>query len=159
MAGMIDRQVLIDRFAELLPLATQWATNEQDRILREGRPLDADLAADARALGVRTPERVRWLVVETIARPKNRLLKAACDAIDFLGPETRGLTLGYAIFIRADCAAERALMRHELVHVAQYKRLGGIEPFLRQYLMECLVVGYEASPLEQEAVVQSARLS
>jgi hypothetical protein len=116
------------------------------------------LADDARALGVRTPERVRWLEVETIARPENAVLKAACDAIDFLDPGTHGLTLGYGIFIRADCAGERALMRHELVHVAQYERLGGIEPFLQQYLMECLTVGYDASPLEQEAIVQSSQL-
>ena len=43
------------------------------------------------------------------------------------------------------------MIAHELVHVAQYERLGGIEPFLRQYLRECLTVGYDESALENEA--------
>lgn len=155
---MIDRQMLIDRFGELLPLAARWANGEQERILRDGLPLDAASLQDARALGVRLPERVRWLEVESIPRPVDEILKVACDAIDFLGPETQGLTLGHGIFIRADRANDRDLMAHELVHVAQYERMGGVQPFLEQYLMECLTVGYGESPLEREAIVQSAEL-
>lgn len=30
--------------------------------------------------------------------------------------------------------------------------MGGIEPFLAQYLKECLEIGYPAAPMEQEAV-------
>lgn len=156
---MIDREGLIDRFGEVLPLAVQWATEEEKRILRDGVPLDPQSWDDARALGVRMPERVRSLKVECIPRPETDILKAACDAIDFLGPGTHGLTLGYGIFIRRDCAGGRELMAHELVHVAQYERMGGIEPFLQQYLMECLSLGYEESPLEREAISQSAHLS
>ena len=155
---MVDREILISRFDEVLPRAVQWAEREEERIVRDGMKLNAQSLQDARRLGVETPERVRWLEVAVVPRPENAILKAACDAIDFLGPETQGLTLGYGIFIRASCAGERGLMAHELVHVAQYERLGGIETFLRQYLMECLTVGYEASPLEQEAIIQSAHL-
>jgi hypothetical protein len=155
---MIDREGLIDRFGELLPLAAQWAREKEKRILRDGLPLDPHSLHDARALGVLRPDRVRWLKVECIPRPETEILKAACDAIDFLGPGTQGLTLGYGIFIRHDCAGVRALMGHELVHVAQYERLGGIEAFLQQYLMECLSLGYEESPLEREAIAQSAHL-
>jgi len=45
-----------------------------------------------------------------------------------------------------------------LVHVAQYERSGGILPFLRRYLFECLTVGYSASPLELEAIAVTARV-
>jgi hypothetical protein len=155
---MLDRQMLIERFGELLPLAASWAAAEEERILQDGLPLSPASLRDARALGVRLPERVRWQKVETIPRPVEEVLKLACDAIQFLGPETQGLTLGHGIFIRADRANDRDLVAHELVHVVQYERMGGIRPFLEQYLMECLTVGYGESPLEQEAILRSARL-
>ena len=96
--------------------------------------------------------------VETIPRPSQPQLKAACDAIDFLTPATRGLTLGHGIFIRSDCWRDRLLIVHELVHVAQYDRAGGILPFLRRYLFECLTVGYSAAPVELEAIAVTARV-
>jgi hypothetical protein len=61
------------------------------------------------------------------------------------------LTLRHGIFIRADEWGDRRLVVHELAHTAQYERLGGFGPFLRQYLQECVTVGYPATPLEQEA--------
>ena len=93
-----------------------------------------------------------------IPRPSQPQLKAACDAIDFLTPATRGLTLGYGIFIRSDCWGDRLLVVHELVHVAQYESFGGILPFLHRYLFECLTVGYSAALLEQEAIAVAARV-
>ena len=72
---------------------------------------------------------------------------------------TRGLTLNYGIFIRSDCWADRLLIVHELAHVAQYERLGGILPFLRKYLFECLTVGYAAAALELEATAVTVRVS
>ena len=42
-------------------------------------------------------------------------------------------------------------MVHELAHTIQYERLGGIKPFLRAYLEECLSLGYPNGPLEQKA--------
>jgi len=44
------------------------------------------------------------------------------------------------------------LVVHELAHTWQYERLGGLRPFLKQYLYECLVApGYPFGHLEQEA--------
>jgi len=40
---------------------------------------------------------------------------------------------------------------HELVHTHQYERLGGIEPYLRQYLTERQTFNYPNNPLEVEA--------
>jgi hypothetical protein len=107
---------------------------------------------------LRQPERVRLLALARVPMPDNLTLKAAAEAIQFLTPATRGLTLRYGIFIRQDCWSDRRLVAHELVHTAQYERLGGIEPFLRQYLLECLQVGYPAAPLEQEAIAVASRL-
>lgn len=154
----MDRQLVIAQFEALLPLAVEWAAGCEERILREGVSLLEQEIIDAQAVGVQSPHRVRLLSVDVIPRPTEPRLKAACDAIDFLSPATRGLTLRYGVFIRSDCWGDRRLIVHELIHTAQYERLGGIEPFLRRYLFECVTIGYPQSPLEQEAINLAARL-
>jgi hypothetical protein len=47
---------------------------------------------------------------------------------------------------------------HELGHTLQYERLGGFEAFLRQYLFECITIGYPAAPMEQEVVHRTAEI-
>ena len=154
----MTRQLLLSQFDKLLPLATNWAAAVERRILREGVPLSEQGLADARSLGVREPERVRLLALDSVPTPTDLTLKTAVAAIQFLTPATRGLALRYGIFVRSDCWGERRLIAHELVHTAQYERLGGIRPFLRQYLTECLTVGYPAGPMEQEAIATVGRL-
>lgn len=151
-------EAIVAQFERLLPLATEWAAETEAGILRAGVSLSAQELKDGQALGLGAPERVRLLRVSLIRRPELPALCEACEALDFLTTETRGLTLGYGILIRSDCWRDRQLIAHELVHTGQYERLGGIEPFLRQYLMECLTVGYAESPLEMEAVFRSASL-
>jgi hypothetical protein len=154
----VNREFLIAHFEMLLPLAIKWAAAVEKRILRDGVPLSDQEMADARAVGVREPERVRVLALARVPAPRNLTLRTAAAAIQFLTPETRGLALRYGIFVRSDCWGERGLVAHELAHTAQYERLGGIEPFLRQYLQECLTIGYPAAPMEQEAIVAAGRL-
>jgi hypothetical protein len=143
---------------ELLPLAVAWAEEQERRILAKGFHLTAAQRSDARALGVAHPERVRLLPVIAISRPENPVLRAAAERAQIINPFTRGLTLRYGIYLRADEASDRALLAHELVHVSQYERMGGFLPFLRQYIYECLTVGYMASAQEQEAIQRSAAL-
>ena len=69
-----------------------------------------------------------------------------------------GLAAGRGIFVRVGHEGSRSLLAHELVHTAQYERLGGIRPFLRRYLRECMVLGYAGAPMEREAVEESASL-
>src|SRR5436190_16437960 len=117
----MNSESLLAQFDALLPLAAAWATEQEQKILRDGVSLSAGEIADACAIGVQGPDRIRLLQVETIPRPSQPQLKAACDAIDFLTPATRGLTLGHGIFIRSDCWRDRLLVVHELVHIAQYE--------------------------------------
>ena len=155
---LMNQESVLSQFEMLFPLAATWATEQEQTIVRDGVPLSNQEVDDARAIGVQNPNQVRLLQVETIPRPSQTQLKAACEAIDFLTPATRGLTLGYGIVIRSDCWRDRLLIVHELVHVAQYERLGGILPFLRKYLFECLTMGYAAAPLELEAIAVAARV-
>jgi hypothetical protein len=140
------------QFEELLPLAVAWAEAQEVRILADGVALSAAQLSDARTIGVKRPERVRLLAVDAIVRPENSLLRAAAEATHLINPFTRGLTLRYGIYLRRDVASDRFLVAHELAHTAQYERVGGFFPFLRQYLDECLTIGYPAAPMEQEAI-------
>jgi hypothetical protein len=113
---------------------------------------------DAESIGITYPDRVRLLRVPRIPMPEHPLLREAATATQLISPNTGGLTLRYGIFIRADCWGDRALVFHELVHTWQYERLGGFQPFLQQYLHECVTIGYRAAPMEQEAITTTARL-
>jgi hypothetical protein len=143
---------------DLLPMAVAWAEEQERRILTKGFPLTAAQRSDARAMGVAHPEKVRLLPVVAISRPENPVLRKAAESAQIINPFTRGLTLRYGIYLRADEASDRGLLAHELVHVGQYERMGGILPFLRQYIYECLTVGYPASNIEQEAIRRAAEL-
>lgn len=155
---MKDRDTLLSEFATLLPLAAQWAADEEQRVLREGVPLNEQEMSDARKLGVREPKRVRLLRVDSVPFPAQPQLRAAAETVHFLTPETRGLTLQYGIFVRWDCWRDRALIAHELFHTVQYEQLGGILPFLQKYLIECLTIGYANAPMELEAVAAAGRI-
>lgn len=147
-----------EQFELLLPLACQWAAEQEAHILATGEALSAAQLADARLVGVSTPERVRILYVPEILRPRHPLLRQAAEATQLISPHTGGLTLRYGIFIRSDCRGDRALVVHELGHTLQYERLGSFDAFLRQYLFECITTGYPAAPMEQEVVSLTARI-
>jgi hypothetical protein len=147
-----------EEFKVLIPLACAWALEQESTILRDGVPLSPAQAMDAKSINVVHPEKIRLLKVVRIPVPENPALRDAASAIQLISPRTGGLTLRYGIFIRANCWDDRRSVFHELVHTLQYERLGGIQQFLRQYLFECITVGYPAAPLEQEAVSTTARL-
>lgn len=128
-------------------LAARWAREEERRILQQGAPLTMEQMVDARAAGVRSPERVRVLRTPCVPIPYPRLAGWA----GYAAKDTLGMALGYGIFIQEPFWGNRLLWVHELVHVAQYERLGGLKGFLREYLRECLSMGYGLGPLEREA--------
>jgi hypothetical protein len=147
----VQSENLTNQFNTVLRFAAEWAREQEQRILREGQPLSTDQVADARAAGVREPERVRVLPVEEIPAPPHPILKAMAAQVEFLPAAPSGLTFQYGIFVRADRGQDRYLVAHELVHTSQYERLGGIVPFLRDYIKECATLGYRESSLEREA--------
>jgi hypothetical protein len=149
---------ILDRFETLLPLAAEWASEQERRILRDGVPLSEQEIVDAKAVGVQNPHHIRLLRVDAIPFPAHPMLKLARAAISLLASSPRGLTLQHGIFVRSDCWRDRSLIVHELVHTAQYERLGGIVPFLRKYLFECATIGYREAPMEQEANAIAARV-
>lgn len=150
--------LLLEQFPALLPLATQWAEEQEAFILENGRPLSEQGLQDARTVGVARPEKVRLLKVPSIPIPDHPLLIRAGQATGLISPHSAGLTVGYGIFIREDCWDSRRLVAHECVHTSQYERYGSIEAFLTEYLSQCIELGYLDAPLEQEALEKENRI-
>ncbi len=140
----------------LLPYVARWIAARERQILGAGTPLSEQSAADARAIGVAHPHRVRLLRVPHVPLPAGRLIHLAERLAGGPWEHTAGLTARYGIFIREAYWGDRRLIAHELAHTAQYERLGGIAPFLRAYLTQCLTCGYSAAALELEAIAAAA---
>lgn len=135
----------------VVPAAAAWVRAQEAAILAQGLPLDSAGVALARAAGVRDTGRVRVLAVTRMPTPLPHWLEACAQRTGVLSPHIAGMTFGHAIALREDCRGDARLLVHELTHVAQYERLGGISGFLRPYLCECVYPGYPRGALEREA--------
>ena len=145
-------QILPEQFENILPLAVEWAVAKEKVILEHGTVLSPQYMEDAKSVGVKYPDRVRVYVVPQIPIPKHPILKAAAEATQLISPATIGISLRYGIFIHNNYSNDRYTIAHELVHTMQCEKFGGLYPFLKQYLWECIEIGYPEAPLEQEAV-------
>ncbi len=143
---------------QLLPIAEEWVSAKEQVALQNGIPLTLDQLVDARAAGVRQPESIRIFRVPQIPIPKHPILKAAVDAAGLISPRTAAIAFRYGLFVKSALAQRREVLVHEMVHTAQYERLGGIPAFLEQYLSECLAVGYHRAPLEMAAAETAASI-
>jgi hypothetical protein len=142
----------------ILVMASAWCDQQEQAILSKGVPLTAEETEWAKQIGVAYPDRVRLLCVDEIPLPQDPVLRAAAEQYHFLSPTTVGMAIRYGILIKREVWREKWTIVHELAHTVQYERYGGIGPFLRQYLGECLTVGYDQSPLEREAVTVTQRM-
>jgi hypothetical protein len=129
---MIDQET----FQQLAPLACQWAKDREQFILARGAALGPGHTADARRVGVQDVSRVKVLVVDRIPLPDHKELAEAARRSDIITESSRAVTIGHGIIIRADCWGDRELIVHQLVHVAQCERSGGLEPYLQEYLCD-----------------------
>jgi hypothetical protein len=152
----LNLRLTIEELDGLGPLATAWLEEQERHIQNVGVPLSARQIADARLAGVQHPERVKVLGVPEIPWPDNPALHGVVEMTRILLPETRSTTIRYGIFIRLDAWDDRTLLVHELVHTAQYERLGGILPFIRQYVHE--LISAPPGPLEEEAAAVAAKI-
>lgn len=104
----------------------------------------------ARAVGVKRPELIRVGVVQKLPLPEDPELLLAASHTGLLGPTTAGLTLGYGIYLVSGHCSNR-LLSHECRHVFQYETAGSIAAFLRSYLEQIALVGYDDCAYEIDA--------
>ena len=136
---------------EGLPEVVAWVEAQERMILEQGEPLCDQGLQDAKAMGVEHPERIRLLEVDDVPLPDHPLMREAAVA-GLLVARPSAMCVRYGLFIRRNCPNKRYVIAHECVHTSQFERLGGIEAFSRQYLIECFTQGYMDSPLEAEAM-------
>ena len=125
-----------ETFEYLLPLAYQWAKAQEEFVLARGNPLGPRHVQDANLAGVQDCARVRVLVVDRIPLPENPELAEASKRIGIITEDTRCVGFGHALIIRVDAWNDRELILHNLVHIAQSERCGGLEQWVRQYLVD-----------------------
>lgn len=135
---------------QVLPGAIGWAEEQERQALATGAALTPQGIADARAVGVLAPEKIRVVIAPALPLPDDAWLRNVALSTGLLGPNFAGLTLGYAIFI-VHGHLTRPLLTHECRHVYQYEVAGSIAAFMPVYLGQIAAVGYNAAPLEVDA--------
>ncbi|MDW3193897.1 MAG: hypothetical protein R8G66_16105 [Cytophagales bacterium] len=136
---------------QLIPAAANWILKQENHILKCGIDLSIDQAIDAHLIGVKDPSRIRLMEFEEMPKPEDTELHKAAEFLGLISDSTRGTSFRYGIAVRKGWLASRTLLVHEMTHTTQYEKLGGIENFLKQYILECSTVGYLLSPMEEEA--------
>ncbi|MCX6354023.1 MAG: hypothetical protein NTZ78_03845 [Candidatus Aureabacteria bacterium] len=145
-----------EAFNHLLDVMCQWAEAQQHHILSTGLALDTVQSADAKRIGVTHPERVRLLEVSEMPSPEDPIFIEIVERARLIAPDIEAITVGYGIYIHSGYWGVRSLVAHELVHVAQVEKLGGIRQFYEHYMGECVQYGYPNGPMEQEAMKMEA---
>jgi hypothetical protein len=135
----------------LLPYGTRWASRQEAQILRQGRPLSEWETMWASDVGVARPEEVRILPVPRVPTPGSGLTRLWETMFGFISDGPTGMAVNYGIYLDSAQATNPSLLVHELTHVAQFERLGGIRAFLKEYLTQCVLDGYWDAAMEQEA--------
>lgn len=141
-----------EEFDRIVPLAYQWAKEQEACVLEHGVPLSPRQMDDARRVGVQDPARIRALVVDRLPIPDGEELGPAARQAQIITDASRGMAIGHAIIIRIDNWNNRELFLHQLVHVAQCERSGGLESFVREYLYDrSTCPAFSVGSLEDEA--------
>jgi hypothetical protein len=139
-------------FEYLLPAACAWARAQEKFVLERGVPLDPRQIEDARRVGVQDSSQVRLLVVDRIPLPDDPQLAEAARHGQIITDASRAVTIGHGIIIRADSWGDRELILHQLVHIAQCERSGGLDGFVEKYLCERRTCAkFTIGALEEEA--------
>jgi hypothetical protein len=143
-------------FDAILLRITVWAEMQARQVLEKGRPLNQEEIELARRVGVQYPEEVLLLAVATMPSSEEADLRQALQEFAIVTPNTKGLTIGYSIFLIQDCLSD-ALLARQLTHVAQCENCGSIPSFFEKYLSEVNEYGRGRAPMEVEATAFAAR--
>ena len=102
-------------------------------------------------------EQAYYVVVDTIPKPDIPDLREI-GLGDFIDMRVDGITYKNTYYIVPDVAENLRLHFHELVHVAQWRKLGAVN-FIQRYIEEIQEYGYAGAPLEKMAYGLDAHYS
>src|SRR5205807_8627726 len=109
-------------------------------------------AWDAHLAGVKDSARIRVLVVDRIPVPENPRLAQEARRAGIITEDTRCMGFGHALIVRGDAWNDRELVLHNLVHIAQCERSGGLEQWVHRYLSDrANCPNFTVGSLENEA--------
>jgi hypothetical protein len=135
----------------LFPKAVLWVTQMEQTCMEKGNPLPSQNRRDGERMGIREIAAVRVMILPEMPLPSDPELRQLCRQSNLIMPDTGGMTFGYGMVLKHGCFS-RLLIAHELGHVLQYERFGGIEKFLAAYIPEVIFHPYYPNgPLEREA--------
>jgi hypothetical protein len=140
----------VNELPALFPHVVDWISYLEKQALESGRALALIELNLAQHVGVARPEDVRILSVPRIPFPSHPRVKKLARRVGVLSADTGGLTAGYGVIVRRDCANNLRLLAHEFGHVTQCERLGR-EGFLEEYIQQIAAHGYRNAPFELEA--------
>lgn len=146
---------VVQEIEHVLPRLLDWYAKAETRLHPQGRPLNPAERRIAQRLAIRQPDMIRILVQETFPLPDDAELRAEAEASGMGSEDAR--TMGDVILLKPYLHEDPAVIAHELVHIAQHDRLGR-KAFMRRYLTELAVLGYDAAPLEVEAYARQDTL-
>ncbi|MCV2886327.1 hypothetical protein OE749_16655 [Aestuariibacter sp. AA17] len=140
-------------FEYLLPQYIAWAHQIEDKGLQSGTPLDESGIELAKDIGIKAPENVRVIYVDSVPYPyENPALKEMGLSLGFIGEGivNNAQVFGYSIYVRKGYELDRPRLAHELVHVLQIER-SNLNDVVMQHISDLAQYGYQNAPLEVEA--------
>ena len=71
--------------------------------------------------------------------------------VRYVLPPFRAMTIPpFGIFIKKEFKGNEQILKHDLIHWKQYKRMGFIMFYFR-YIIQLIIIGYDTMPMELEA--------
>ena len=140
----------VAKIRAVTPAALRWYGDVEARYWPLGLPLSDKYRAFARRVGIGDPEKVRVLGVSTFPLPADPALRRLARKLDFASVYTRARTFGHVILTQPGFETDDRTITHELVHIAQFERLGR-DRIIPRLLLELDLLGYSSAPLENEA--------
>ena len=146
--------------ARVLAWPVAWyIRSERDRLERQAKPLTGEVRGTLGAyFGAADLDRVRIAELTTIRVPGGGL-SAPARRLGFRFPSPKSVAaIALDHVIASQVPMNSALLFHELVHVVQYRLLGGVGPFASEYVHGFLATGsYDDIPLERCAYELGSR--
>lgn len=143
-----------DPYAEFLAKYADWARSLEAEGQKRGTPLTGQQIELAKEIGIKRPENVRLIFVESVPFPTDdEAMRKIGEALGFIGPgvTNNAQAFGYTIWVRNGYTLDCAKLAHELVHVMQIERSGDFAEFVKQYMVQLRAHGHWSMPLEVEA--------